>query len=288
METTDLNDLFNEYPEYDVFNDKSDIGKKRKPKQVDYIQYDENNDFRNNTNYRTEAVSEPLQQEIEEEHHTDYNDDFGVYKVYEKRKHNILTLLFFPVSLLWLEITLRLCCRQPVLNFSLAYVIIFSFAFSGFFTLICTFADSKFNRRMAKVLLLLLTFVYAIQGIYFNSTNIMFSFSSFSPISSQQFADGITKSGVYLLLMFVPFVLSLLFCRFIFPFRHIFVAGKIFLAISVIILHILGVGLIAFDNLHLPRSDKIYYTQSQVSQTQERFGLLTAQRIDITNTLKNK
>lgn len=268
--TTDFEKYIDALPEYDVFNDQKPIGNGKKPKEVDYISYDENNDFRNR--------EVPLP---EEEHTTDYNDDFGVYKVHEKRTHNFITLLFFPISILWLEISLRICCNQSVFTGSLFYVLLFTFSFSCFFTLICTFADQKFNRFIANTILIILTFWYAIQAISFNSLGDFINLTDLSLLFNSQFYMGIANSGAALLLLFIPLCLSLLFGRFIFPFKHIFIAGKIFLAVLLVALHFLCIVLIGVDNFTLPKSDVIYYTSTSKTLRQSRFGLLTAEKIDI-------
>ncbi len=277
---TDFDKLTENLPEYDVFNDSTPIGATpKKAKDIGFIEYDEETDFRNTYN------QEPPEEE--EDHHTDYDDGFGVYQVEEKRRHNILTLLMFPLSILWLEIMLRINCQQNILSFSLIYICVFSFAFAGFFTLICTFADEKFNRTLANIILLLLTLLYLIQGIYFNSSGEFLTLSSFSKISWSEFFGGISANFIPLILMCIPLLLNLIFGRFIFPFRRIIAVGKIFLALAIVILHILGIGIIAIDNICLPRSDKIYYTQLDANASQQRFGLLTTERLDVTSLIKS-
>lgn len=282
-----INDIFDAFPDYDVFDEKNSEIKpakkkrRRKKDEFRYIQYDERNDFRNEQD--DEDYEEP-------EHSTDYRDDYGVYRVYEERIKNSVSLLFFPFTFVWLESILRLGCSENLYSFSMVFVVLFSLSLSGIFTLLMTFFGEKFNRTMVKILVAVITVFYCFQMIYFNLNGCFWWFGGSSDKSGGSLAafnkvmDVMSDKVVYLLCCFVPLVLFLFFGKFIFPFRKIRIQGKICLILAAVLLHFSALTFISFDKkTESPKSNyAVYHQQAEKEVVQERFGLYTMITKEIT------
>lgn len=283
---SNLNELFDAFPDYNVFDEneeKNNRVNRTKSEDFKFIQYDEKRDFRVKQPPAQNAVEFPP----EAEHSVDYRDDYGVYKVYETRRKNYATIFFFPFTLIWLETFLRIGCQQTLLSFNMIFVVLFSLSFSQLLTVICTFLNSKLNRALVAITTALITVWYCIQIVHFNYYQNFLLISSFKPTPPEPstfnaIMDVTSYKVFYLLACFVPFVFFLFFGKYIFPFRKIRIAGKICLILLAVLLYFTTATAISLDkNTKSNTSNYFVYHQSCDSKiVQERFGLLTMQRID--------
>lgn len=279
----DFNDIFKDYPDYDVFDDKkSEIGKKPKAyKNDEFIEYDEKRDFR--TKKQVEIVDDA---EPEEEHSTDYRDDYGVYRVYEDKVRNYATIFFFPVIIIWLEAVLRLACGQALLTGSMVFVVLFSLSFSAVLTTVCTLLGERFNRVLVNIIAVALSVLYCVQIVNFNLSGDFLLFSQYIPAEQsladfQAVMDVMSDKVYYLLACFAPSVLYLFLGRFIFPFRRTPVPAKVCLLLAAVLLYFSAVTVINFDRSTPKGNYAIYNQQVSSTEMQEKFGLITMQRKDI-------
>jgi len=282
---SDFNDIFKDYPDYDVFEDKkSEIGRNPKAyKNDEFIEYDEKRDFRNQ---RKEQVREEYYQE--EEHSTDYGDDYGVYRVYEEKVRNYATIFFFPIVIIWLESVLKLACGQELMNGSMFFVVLFSLSLSGVLTTLCTLFGEKFNRVIVNIITIALSVLFCVQIVSFNLTGNFLTFSHYIP--TQQSLDGfqavmdvMSDKVYYLLACFAPSVLYLFLGRFIFPFRRTPVPAKVCLLLATVLLYFSAVTVINFDKSSAKGNYAVYNQTENLNEIQQKFGLITMERKDIFN-----
>lgn len=289
---SDFNELFDSFPDYDVFDPNNKEIKSERLEKVytdnDFIEYDAKRDFRNRKPVRPHPVPGEVIEEPEEEHSTDYRDDYGVYRIYEEKVKNYATIFFFPFSVLWLEFVLRLSCGQPLFTFGTAFVVLFSLSFSAVITTVCTLFGEKFNRFLAKIILLILTIWYCTQLVHFGLNNSFFMFSSHVPTEMtlegfNTIMDMMSDKVYYLLACFVPFVFNLFLGKYFFPFRKIRVPAKICLLLVAVLLHFTAVTLISFDKSSQKSETNYsaYHQSADDKLLQENFGLYTMQRKDL-------
>lgn len=273
----DLNKLFDSFPDYDVFDDKnSNIGKKEKIYgDDDFIEYKP-------PTTKAEPIRNFIPNETEEEpeHSTDYRDDFGVYRVYEKKIKNYLTIFFFPFTVLWLECVLRLACGQTLLTFNMIFVVLFSLSFSAVLTVICTFFGEKFNRAIVNIIVTALTVWYCLQTVHFNLNGNFLLFSSYTPMEQSlnqinAIMEVMSDKVFYLLVAFVPLVLNLFVGKYMFPFRRIRIPAKICLLLVAVLMYFTAITAISFNkNSGNPTGNYATYHYGTNNNIQENFGVL--------------
>lgn len=287
----DFNDIFKDYPDYDVFDDsKSEIGKKPKAYRNDeFIEYDEKRDFhRKKQTVRANVTNRNVPDEYppEEEHSTDYGDDFGVYRVYEDKVRNYATIFFFPIVIIWLEGVLRVACGQPLLSGNMFFVVMFSLSFSAVLTTVCTLFGERFNRVLVNIISIALSVLFCVQIVSFGLSGSFLTFSGY--ISAQQTLEGfqavmdtMSDKIYYLLACFLPSVLQLFLGRFIFPFRRTPFPAKVCLLLAAVLLYFSAVTVINFDRSAEKGNYATYYQAENSNEVQEKFGLITMERKDI-------
>lgn len=293
---SNLNDIFEMYPDYDVFDDKkSEIGKKSKAyKNDEFIEYDEKRDFRNkkqtvrvSVKNRDNVQRVPRENyEEEPEHSTDYRDDYGVYRVYEDKVRNYATIFFFPVVMVWLESVLRFACGESLMSFSMVFVVLFSLSFSAVLTTVCTLFGERFNRVLVNIIVVGLSVWYCVQIVNFNLSGTFLLFSQYIPAEQtldgfQAVMDTMSDKVYYLLACFAPSVLNLFLGKFIFPFRRTPVPAKVCLLLAAVLLYFSAVIVINFDRSSPAGNYATYYQSESLNEVQEKFGLLTMQVKDI-------
>lgn len=279
---SDFNDIFKDYPDYDVFGDsKSEIGKKPKAyKNDEFIEYDAKRDFRGRAQVEEDFAEE------EPEHSTDYRDDYGVYRVYEDKVKNYATIFFFPVVILWLEGVLRVACGQTLLGGSTVFVVLFSLSFSAVLTAVCTLFGERFNRVLVNLIAIALSVLYCVQIVSFNLSGEFLLFSQYIPVEQtldgfQAVMDTMSDKVYYLIACFAPSVLYLFLGKFIFPFRRTPLPAKICLLLAAVLLYFSAVTVINFDRSSPAGNYAVYHQAEITNDMQEKFGLITMERKDI-------
>ncbi len=255
----DANDLFGELPDYDVFTDST-------------------------------ASSEPSQPRMpisrNQNRPNDYGDGFGEYIERETRLSNFTTLFFFPFIILWLEVVLRLGTGESFLSVGVVYTLLFSVSVSCVLTLFCTFAGERLNRFIANIIAAALTLLYLYQLVYYNSVGTFFMFSKdVQPLSPEKISSAFSDNWFFLVLSVVPLLVSLLVGRKMFRFKRIRVSAKILLVILAAAFHLIAFGLIYTSQFSPSDSYTLYHNTALTTAAQERFGLITMQRIDLTEMI---
>ncbi|MBQ5399389.1 MAG: hypothetical protein IIU14_08170 [Ruminococcus sp.] len=264
-----INQLFDSFPDYDVFTGRSTPPKKRR--------------------VRKRAVSVNAEEPIRPA--TDYGDGFGKIRDTSKRtpRQNYLTVFFFPFALIWLEFMLKFAVCDEFNIASPVYTLLFIIPFACTLTLICTFASEKINRILCNVFTALITLVFEFQLIYFGKYSAFFTFSGSKngTLSPTDVLNSITNYLGWFLVLLVPFLFSVTVGRFVFTFRKIRVPAKISLALVIVLFQILSVTAVSFSKSSKnPKSSyRLYNTVFEAKPTQERFGLLETEYLDIKNSL---
>lgn len=258
----DINDLFEQFPDYDVFSGKTAPAN------------------------RAKAKKSVKPQEPEPRSNTDYGDGFGKadkpVRIKRNSGGNFLTVFFFPVLILWLEISLRLGCQEAFEPISILYLVCFSLPIAFALTLICTFTGRKFNLVLCNIFTFTLTVFYAYELIYFSVFKRFFSFSHTSALTAQQITDAIIDRKFYLIAIIIPFIFNLLIGHKIFSFQKLRFPAKITLVLVAVLIQLIGLTMVSIskDTDVKASSYNIYHGEFDDGHIQERFGILTMERLD--------
>lgn len=279
-----INDLFDQFPDYDVFSGKTKPAGEKAP---ELKTPEPKNPEPRTPKPRTPRPRkpEPMKPEPVMRSSPDYGDGFGIadkpIKVKRVTGNNFLTIIYFPVLLLLLELILRLSCGLGFSAVSFLYTTGFTIPIASVFTLICTLFGNTFNRVLCNIFTFILTAFYLIELGYHDIFGRFLTFSTARVFSPEQFINAIADKYIYAIAIAVPFFINLIFGHKIFGFRKLRIPAKI---VVIIIAVIIQIG--AFSAMGLAKdtdSERVYNSSSSESAF-ERFGLLTMERLDIFNS----
>ncbi len=199
-------------------------------------------------------------------------------------KNHLKLFLWFFGTIFYFESIVRLFQGAPYLGIGLFFLVMFGAALAALFTALCSFLPSKGGFALALVFLVLVSAVYLIQLFYF----FMFStyltiFSIINGMAALGFGGNIwatlAQKWPYMLLMFVPLVLFIIFGR------KIWLAcnwrGALFVLAVAFVLHFGTQGLLlAFGTGYFTPYD--YYTvNTSLNQSVDKLGLYTTFRLNV-------
>lgn len=303
-----INDLFETFPDYNVF-DNSTTPPKPKQKTIKNA-IPANSRSQKITTHRTtqqrkktvppaeymhqtqmtNRADTPAMVDIEDKNsHDDYRDGYGEYEVKKEIKQNFSTILFFPVLLLTLEGALRFSCNESFLTINLLYIFLFSIPLSCLLTFLCTFGNGKLNRHFVRAFTLVITLWYCLQIIYHDMFNTFLIFSAESEkfSSFESFINSLINQRAALIIAVFPFIFFTILGKFTFPFKRVKVPAKIVLILLAVIFQISGLVAINFSK-NFAQDNSIYssyYGYSSPDDIQEKFGLLTMEELDVSHFL---
>lgn len=219
----------------------------------------------------------------------DYNDGFGLYFERKAKGHDYLTLLWFPILIVWLEFALRLGCGEGFGFNSIIYTGAFSVAIACVLTVICTFGGRIFNLVLNNLFTFILTIWFAIQLLYQGANGTFMRISDFANADLSQLFSAAGGRIWFLILLFVPFLFSVAIGWKVFTFRRIRVPAKISLILFAVLIHISAATMISLskNNPYVDTSYNLYNKEFKINESADRFGILTTQRLDIVNMFTN-
>ena len=90
--------------------------------------------------------------------------------------------------------------------------------------------------------------------------------------------------------MFVPFLFSIIIGWKVFTFRRIRIPAKISLILVAVLLHLSAATMVSLskNNPYIDTSYNLYNKEFKINESADRFGILTTQRLDITDMFTKK
>ena len=205
----------------------------------------------------------------------------------------IADILFFPVSIFYMEITVAIHAFGfgGINVWNTVYILLFSFSAGALIYGLCAFIPTKGRYVTGIVLISLLTILYGTQAVYYTV------FKTFTVISSvlragdvlgdfgEQAVQGIWRSGLTILFLLLPLIIYIVLARRFLSHRRprwkravaglagaiVFYAG----ALCGIYMHTGGI-----------MSDRyVYFDTFSPVLSVPRFGILTTLRLDIENMI---
>lgn len=267
---SDINKLFDRFPDYDVFS-----GKTKPPEKP-----------RQNARRAPEApVKRAPKKQPHPEPVRDYGDGFGKavkpVKVKSQSKGAFFSALYFPILIIWLEITLRFFCGEELNPESLLYNAGFSLPIGFALTVICTFGSKVFNRVLSIFFTLAITLFYIFEAAYFSVFHGFFSFQNNSSFTFEQLFGALNGKILFVIVFALPMMINLIIGHKIFPFYRLKITAKLAVIAVAVLIQLIAISAVNFsEDISAPvTSYKIYRSESPDISVQERFGLLTMERL---------
>lgn len=228
------------------------------------------------------------------------NSDDNNFTYYEnntllhKKREIVLTLLYFPISILFMEFMVKLSA-----GFSLTDGAIFTALFSLVPACVLTFVSSIFqngriNRLISCILTACLAIWYSAQIVYNNVFGTFFVINSISKggagqalNSADMIFTAIRSRILFILLMFLPLAFCIIFGKRLAMFNKTKISTKIVLLCLAVTFQIIGLFAVNIDkSLSDTKSAyNLYHGELQQNAACEKFGLFTMQRLDISRMI---
>lgn len=198
-----------------------------------------------------------------------------------------LSLLFFPVTIAWLEIIFRIFVTK---TFSEGILISLFFACTNgliMYILSTISPSTKANRIIAGSLCGLVTVWFGVQLVYHKIFRVLISINSVVLGAGQvtffwkQALLGIAKSIPALLLFFIPFVLYIIFCKKKNMFNKGNLRQKLAAGISSLVFYLLSLAIIFIGGTSPLSAYNVYFEENIIDIAAERLGVYTASRLDV-------
>lgn len=210
----------------------------------------------------------------------------------EKKKINhILFILFFAVTVVYLEMVFRLATVGNLLTLGFLYTVLFSLAYSTIgYLLSSLFKKRVTNRLIASLLILGTTLAYIVQFLIYKQFKQFYDINTMTggagDALTSYFAELMDlifrQGGIFIvLLMLVPFVAYLFLNRG--PVRACVSTTWVRIATvaAAVALYILAVILVLVHPVYGP----VYHGQYSFQSAVSNLGLITGLRLDVQNTL---
>lgn len=222
------------------------------------------------------------------------NKSDNTEKALNSKRHIFLTVLYFPIAVLWMEFSLKLASGLPVAD-GIFYTIMFSVPVASLLALLCTlFGNSRINRYISIGITAVFSIWYSAQMLYYNVFGTFMVVNSIANGGTQQafnsidmIMTAIKSKLLYLIMIFVPFAFLIIFGKRLSLFGKTKRNHKIILIVTMIIVQCSAVMCINFSEGSKDfKSDyNLYYGELQQTKTCSRFGLFTMQKLDIYHLL---
>lgn len=235
---------------------------------------------------------------VRRSHFINSNDNNFTYYQNNAPSHKIrelvLTLLYFPISILFMELVVKLSVGFSLTDGAL-FTTIFSLVPACVLTVVSSiFNNSKVNRLIACILTAILAIWYSSQIVYNNVFGTFFVINSISRGGAGQALNSVDmiftalKSRIFfILLMFLPLVFCIIFGKRLSMFNKSKISVKVILLCTAVVFQITGMLTVNIDKSSSDTKSayNLYHGELQQNAACEKFGLFTMQRLDISRML---
>ena len=199
------------------------------------------------------------------------------------------TLYAYSFLILTLEVLFKLLMFHKVTFNSLLYTFIFSLPVIMFFTLLTNFFREKINKIIYYVSISIITFLYIFQYIFFKLFSVTFSFNTLGLANQAAdftniIFDSIKTYYSQIIILLLPLISLIIFKRLI-KFYKLIVPVKITGFVVFLILVLLSFISLMPEKNKLYSAYSLYYKINAPEKTIDKFGLLTAMRLDVKHVI---
>ena len=207
-------------------------------------------------------------------------------KLLNKKSNTLYAYIFLILAL---EIIFKILVFHKVTLVSVLYTCIFSFPIIMLLTLLTNFFYEKISKIIFYISIFLITFLYLFQYVFYRLFSVTFSFNTLGLANqaadfSNIIIDSIKMYFLQILLLLLPLIIVLIFKRTI-RFYKLIKQVKITGLVVLLILILLSFVSLQPDKNKLYSAYSLYYKVNAPEKTIEKFGLLTAMRLDVKHVL---
>ncbi|MCM1991718.1 LTA synthase family protein [Oceanirhabdus seepicola] len=195
-------------------------------------------------------------------------------------------VFYFIIALFFMETILRLCTTGEFFSSGFIFSFLFSISLAIIFYIICSFFEDKICYILGSIFLGLSALIFSSQLIYFKFFRTFYSLYS-AGNSSQVFEfwkDIITllaKNFIWIILIFLPFILILIFGKKILSFKKIKWSYRVVLVSCIFLSHVIGLANVYIGERTLNSPYDLYFKTDNPILSVEKLGLITTMRIDL-------
>ncbi len=187
----------------------------------------------------------------------------------------------YTITIIYLEIITKLIMTKHLFNIGILNMLVFTIPIVLLLTLLTKSFSKKINRTISIIIMLIITFIYGAQFVYFILFSVPFSFSSISMADQALdfvsiIRDTLVKYWYYILSIIIPFILFIFFQKKINYDRY-----NKHTILSIITMFIIGYLSTFIYLLPNKETKKLYFNIDNPIAIIDEFGLLTYTKIDI-------
>ncbi len=195
------------------------------------------------------------------------------------------SILFFPISIIYLEVVFKIAVFKELFNIGLVYMVLFSIPAGILLYLVCSLFNSRVNRIISLVLTVFLTFVYIVQIVYYQIFNTFLAVYSLNGTGQvlqfwQEGLAAIKGKAAVILFMIVPLLLIVL-AKKAFLMGKTSIKSKGCLAVIMVCFQITSTIMVSVSDRGELSTGFLYSKAIIPDLSVNRFGMLTTSRLDV-------
>lgn len=209
-------------------------------------------------------------------------------RMQRNNRKNFFFFLFFPISLLFMEVVIHFSLFGGVPFVTLFLLFFFSFSFGFVINGIALLLPLKTNRKFTLVSFTIVTLLLVSQYVYnhifgqFYAISLMGMAKDAMTNFTDMLLSGINDAWFGVVLLFLPLIFFIKNYKKYSPSFAPTFSFRIYLFVAALLLHLVGIGIVGMDKADLSSGNYHYYNY-EVNQveTYKRFGIITGMRRDL-------
>lgn len=203
-------------------------------------------------------------------------------KIFNIKSNTLYSFAFLIISL---EIILKLLMFHGLNVSSVLYTIIFSMPIILLLSIITNFFNGRINKILYYIFVILITFLFLFQYVFYKLFSVTFSFHTLG-LANQAvdfkniIVESIKMYFIPILILLIPLIILFVLKRTV-RFYKLIPQVKITGFIIVILLSVISIISLQINKKNLYSAYSLYYKVNAQEKNIEKFGLLTAMRLDI-------
>ncbi len=203
-----------------------------------------------------------------------------------KMMKNFYLLLYFIVSLFFMESLLRFSTNKDFLAIGFFISLLFALILAIIFFVICSSFKNRINYFLSSFFLALIGFIFSSQLIYYYIFKTFYSFYSVRNASQifefkQDIWIIVVQNLIWVLLFFMPTLVVLALGKKILSFNKINRLYRNLLICSTLIIYVVGLTTIYSGNKEQNSAYDLYFKNSNPVLSVEKLGMITTMRLDL-------
>jgi lipoteichoic acid synthase len=197
----------------------------------------------------------------------------------------IFDFIFIFSFCLYMEIVFKYVIFNSAFDLSLLTILLLSLPISLIIYFLTHLFNHKFNKFLLFTILLIITFIFMSQVVYFKTYNSIFSFYSMREATdvleySNAIIDMILNNIFLLSFFIIPLCFFIFFNKDLYSFNKINLKNKLFIGVMFFVTSFLAIFSLNFNKDEMYSGYNLYYKDHAPILMTKKLGLLTSMRID--------